>query len=429
MRNTNRKAVNLGSIHMNWLLYNSKPNFQRQGELWDGKRKSLFIDSLLNGFPIPKIYTEDYDGVDKDGYRYGVVDGQQRLTTLIEFFKGKINLNKDFNFTPSSDVILTEEDYPKAGQSYLHFSDPLKEYFKNIAVDIVFLEHWPMQTIRELFRRLNSNTPLTAAEYEYSFFNPVNSVAKEVATHPFFTNKVKFRDNRFSHYSMALKLLKLEYKYVAEQQDISPIHGKAEMLSFIEKEDHVDGAKLGVARVEVLKRLTKLESMFTDQDILLKSKSSVIIYYLLLRKLDKEYAAPLLSISEILKDTLYRFENLLIKDKEERLNFDLIRYTQDSSQSVFASKTLLSRVGIITKYFLRWNGDTVKLKDTKRVFTENERHYIWIKGNGECQECNTKISLEEMDADHRVMWSLGGQTTLDNARCLCIKCNRSRKAA
>lgn len=429
MRNTNRKAVNLGSIHMNWLLYNSKPNFQRQGELWSGKRKALFIDSLLNGFDIPKIYTEDYDGVDKDGYRYGVVDGQQRLTTLIGFFKGRINLNKDFSFTPSSDVTLPEEDYPKAGQSYLHFSDPLKEYFKNIAVDIVYLEHWSMQTIRELFRRLNSNTPLTAAEYEYSFFNPVNSVAKEIATHPFFTHKVKFKDNRFSHYAIAMKLLKLEYKYVAEQQDFSTIEGKAEMLSFIEKEDRVDGAKLGVARVEVLKRLTKLESMFTEQDNLLKSKSSVAVYYLLLRKLDKEYATPLLSIPILLKNTLVRFENILIKDKEENLNSDLIQYRQDSSQGVFSSNRILSRVAIITKYFLRWNGDTVILKDTKRVFTENERHYIWIKGNGECQECNTKISLGEMDADHRVMWSLGGQTTLDNARCLCVSCNRSRKAA
>ena len=39
------------------------------------------------------------------------------------------------------------------------------------------------------------------------------------------------------------------------------------------------------------------------------------------------------------------------------------------------------------------------------------------------------ITLGEMDADHKEPWAKGGETTLDNARCLCVSCNRSRKAA
>ena len=58
MRNTNKRTVSLGSIYMEWLLYNSRPKFQRRAGLWKKDRKQIFIDSLLNTFDCPKIYCE-----------------------------------------------------------------------------------------------------------------------------------------------------------------------------------------------------------------------------------------------------------------------------------------------------------------------------------------------------------------------------------
>ena len=55
------------------------PNFQRNF-VWDVKRKSLLIESMMLRIPIPMFYvSEDKDGV------WEVVDGLQRLTTIKDF--------------------------------------------------------------------------------------------------------------------------------------------------------------------------------------------------------------------------------------------------------------------------------------------------------------------------------------------------------
>jgi hypothetical protein len=56
------------------------PDFQRQANIWDAKRKSRLIESVLLRIPLPSFYlSEDEDGV------YAVVDGLQRLCTLFHF--------------------------------------------------------------------------------------------------------------------------------------------------------------------------------------------------------------------------------------------------------------------------------------------------------------------------------------------------------
>ncbi|MEE2061518.1 DUF262 domain-containing protein [Rhodococcus artemisiae] len=61
-----------------------RPKFQR-GSVWKPSDKSLLIDSLLKGFPIPLIILQDeYPEIGATPIRR-VVDGQQRLRTLIGY--------------------------------------------------------------------------------------------------------------------------------------------------------------------------------------------------------------------------------------------------------------------------------------------------------------------------------------------------------
>ncbi|UOT08489.1 DUF262 domain-containing protein (plasmid) [Rhodococcus opacus] len=61
-----------------------RPKFQR-GSVWKSSDKSLLIDSLLKGFPIPLIILQDeYPEIGATPIRR-VVDGQQRLRTLISY--------------------------------------------------------------------------------------------------------------------------------------------------------------------------------------------------------------------------------------------------------------------------------------------------------------------------------------------------------
>ena len=59
-----------------------------------------------------------------------------------------------------------------------------------------------------------------------------------------------------------------------------------------------------------------------------------------------------------------------------------------------------------------------------RAFTENEKRTMCERQNGICPMCAAEgktrhWEIEEMHADHKIPWSRGGHTTLDNGQMLC----------
>ncbi|EPR69038.1 DUF262 domain-containing protein [Cyclobacterium qasimii] len=67
-----------------WL--NLHPEYQRR-LVWDRKKKSLFIESLLLNIPVPPIFLFEWDYS-----RYEVMDGQQRLSSVLDFYDNKYKL-------------------------------------------------------------------------------------------------------------------------------------------------------------------------------------------------------------------------------------------------------------------------------------------------------------------------------------------------
>lgn len=76
-----------------YMEMNTRPFFQRR-ERWDDTKKSLLIESFLMNIPIPPIilYEKDYNS-------YEVMDGQQRITAIQDFYSNKLIL-KDLEVWP-----------------------------------------------------------------------------------------------------------------------------------------------------------------------------------------------------------------------------------------------------------------------------------------------------------------------------------------
>lgn len=64
------------------------PNFQRQN-VWDNKQKSELIESILMGIPIPVFYF-----FESKEAKIQIIDGKQRITTVIDFMNDKFKLGK-----------------------------------------------------------------------------------------------------------------------------------------------------------------------------------------------------------------------------------------------------------------------------------------------------------------------------------------------
>ena len=65
---------------------NLSPEYQRR-LVWDRKKRSLFIESLLMNIPIPPVFLFEWEY-----NRYEVTDGQQRLSSVIDFYENRFKL-------------------------------------------------------------------------------------------------------------------------------------------------------------------------------------------------------------------------------------------------------------------------------------------------------------------------------------------------
>lgn len=73
-----------------------QPDYQRR-EVWGDAAKVMLIDSILNGIPMPKIFVSS---IIKDGRTYRtVIDGQQRITTILSFLSDVFELVAPYDGT------------------------------------------------------------------------------------------------------------------------------------------------------------------------------------------------------------------------------------------------------------------------------------------------------------------------------------------
>jgi uncharacterized protein with ParB-like and HNH nuclease domain len=94
-------ARNLTTQDVSWFLdlyekgqLNLDPAYQRRS-VWSLRDRLFFIDTILNNYPAPRIFL--HKTLDEQGRStYHVVDGKQRLQTIIQFTQDKVRIPDDF---------------------------------------------------------------------------------------------------------------------------------------------------------------------------------------------------------------------------------------------------------------------------------------------------------------------------------------------
>lgn len=152
-----------------------QPDWQRY-YVWSNKQASQLVESLFLRLPIPLIYlAEEQDGT------FTVVDGQQRLTALIEFIR-----NKRVDPRKSGDVPLTglEVLTDLNGKTISELSPKDQKFIKNQELSVVRLKAVSDPDLKlTVFRRLNTGSvKLNAQELRNAAFRgPYNDELKKWA--------------------------------------------------------------------------------------------------------------------------------------------------------------------------------------------------------------------------------------------------------
>jgi hypothetical protein len=118
---------------------NPRPDFQRR-LVWTNDDKLNFLNTVLRGLPFPEIYicagSLNPDTGEATEY---LVDGQQRVTTLFQYFKGLPTLRLG-----------------KGIQPYVELTKEIKEAFLEYEVVVRDLGKHDIAEIREIFELINS---------------------------------------------------------------------------------------------------------------------------------------------------------------------------------------------------------------------------------------------------------------------------------
>lgn len=157
-----------------------RPPFQRK-PVWGDKQRCALIESVLMDVPIPEVYIQVVQAED-DTEQYGVVDGQQRLRTILQFIglervddrEGGDDVN-NFSLTALPDRSVYKD---KAFADVT--GDPRKRFYQyQICVRYLYTDD--TKEVEDVFKRLNKfSMPLKAQELRNATYHGAFAKLSEV---------------------------------------------------------------------------------------------------------------------------------------------------------------------------------------------------------------------------------------------------------
>jgi len=434
-------------------LFLSPEEYQRESA-WNLPQKQLLIDTVFRGMDIPKFYLWKIDqdtlangypegdtktlykeilekkrteNDDPDPYVFEVVDGQQRIRTLLEFM-GEKPPNGACYRGAWHEAFASLDDTPMAkGKYYSQLNAEQQIRFDESQLTVMVLEKAPIDEIRDMFLRLQNGTPLNAQQKRDAMGSNIGCVARELADLPFFKQSVSFENTHASHNLVASQMLQLELK----DKIVSCTSRQLDKLYEHYKKAPVDSSVASRTR----KIIGILERVFPKKNPHLNQNYALSLYWLLSRIL-LTYDVPVDQYSMIREN----FQNLDVarieaRDRDyERPEDELY---EDLSLAMSRGNTGVD--GISTRHDVvgQFLFDGVTLEehpqlDLQRNFTHEEKLLLYHGAQGRCQldhdgaMCGRAISFDDAVVDHIKPHSKGGRTELANGRIAFKSCNIAR---
>lgn len=143
------------------------PDFQRQANVWNEKRKARLIESIFLRIPLPSFYfSEDEEGT------YAVVDGLQRLCAIFHFMKPKALADATGVKLPP--LVLQDLQYLKElnGKTFGELDRKFQRRISELEITAnIIRANTPPAVKFNVFARLNQGgMPLNAQEIRNAIF-------------------------------------------------------------------------------------------------------------------------------------------------------------------------------------------------------------------------------------------------------------------
>jgi hypothetical protein len=446
------KQIYLDDFHRYKDDYVTRPPYQRKN-VWSVKKQQKLLDSLFRRYYVPKIVIREVRLNDQRTIRE-IVDGQQRITTVQNFYSGVLKLPESLHDISGS---FPGNTYSQLDPDVRRFIDRELTYSADIVKGIEDPKNPDHQKIAtEIFWRLQQGESLNFMEiahaklsslsrnvivkygddisFDYDSYRPVD---ENPSKHKFF-DIIDRNNDRMQHLMLMTRLLILERAgNIAEVRE-------AAVSDFIEEYERDDG--IGNYSLErepfvqnTIRNLNLLYDIFS-KDLFasngekvkeLRREYIILSLYLLLRHLRENYV-----FGEVEKQLFYDFflafhDRWTNPDDEDK---DILQFSAHRQQSMGDIETRQMIIRQLYFQFLEQHNAVLTVRDSQRIFSELQRIRIYRRDKGLCQLCleegknenEARVAWKEYDADHVLPHSKGGRTEEVNGRVLCKYHNRGR---
>lgn len=433
--------------------YVTRPPYQRK-VVWNKKKKQALMDSLFRRYYIPKLVIREVR-LSEDKAVSEIVDGQQRITTVQDFFDNLYPLPKSLEDVSKD---LPGKYYKDLDTEVRKFIDKSLKYQADVIKNIdnpSSAEHQIIAT--EIFWRLQQGETLNYMEiahaqlsslsrnfivkysddltFDYNKYEPIDENPDKMA----FFSLLNVENDRMKHLQFMARFLLIENangytdlsdKKIAEFIDDEKISDGIGNYSFENKPI----AQSVIKNLKLFYRIFQNDPMLDEHNGLKEFSVEyfIISIYMLIRHIRENYIVDELVCNTIREFVIAFHERW--KTYDESSDTDLLTFSNRRQQG---EHDLEIRDMILRQVFFQYlKNNQIELleKDTKRAFSELERIIIYRKGKGLCQQCvrdgksenESKVSWSNYQADHVLPHSKGGKTVIDNGELLCTYHNLSK---
>jgi len=239
--------------------------YQRE-KIWPQDKQELLLDSIFGDIDIPKIYLAKTDNKQFD---YECIDGKQRITTLIRYFKPE---DKEKN-PLKIEVLHRKYTYKELKEKH----PTIAKFIDDYKLDLSILKKVHETDINEIFRRLQLGIPLNAGEMLKSRTGNVRGfIFNEIGKGGRFFRTTKLSEKRFSR---ELTLSQILINSFSKKKNDEFVRARlADLEDFFEKHDHLDFKDDNFNRIREV--LTIMDNAFGSQAGEISSRAVAVSVYL-----------------------------------------------------------------------------------------------------------------------------------------------------
>ncbi|SRR5579875_1698926 len=195
-------TLRVGDLHAERPEYDNYPNFQRE-KVWSYARKRALIDTMFHKLPILPLF------VIRDDHKFWVVDGQQRLATILEFLADGFTTLR-VRDDPVSSLV-------EPNKRFSQLSSDAQDIITSYALQVWVINEHDEVTLGAFFRRLQQQQALTLAERLWTYRDEVRQNVRPLMEHPFWREVYigKFTRRRTFLGSLYPLLMELDQLYTS----------------------------------------------------------------------------------------------------------------------------------------------------------------------------------------------------------------------